>query len=229
MIDNQLIDDTFCCPGSAFQVSCLKNMHGEYNLKYLHMNAQSLGQKQSDLEVLFSEFNFSFDVVGFSETWFSSDDPPITFGDYSFEGQNRISRGGGVALYVRNGILYHRMNEFCITCDDYELLVIKSCKTLFAVIYRTSRGTLSNLFSQLEILMTFANENEFRLILQGDLNIDILTTTSDSLNLLNLIRSNGYFIASQQPTRYSLNHNTNTVRSKIRSKGMDNPGNSNND
>ncbi|XP_073188209.1 uncharacterized protein [Lepidochelys kempii] len=70
-------------------------------LKCLYTNAQSLGNKQGELEVLVMSRNY--DVIGITETWWdnSYDWSTVMDGYKLFRKDRQGRKGGGVALYVR--------------------------------------------------------------------------------------------------------------------------------
>ncbi|CAM4498483.1 unnamed protein product [Lepidochelys kempii] len=70
-------------------------------LKCLYTNAQSLGNKQGELEVLVMSKNY--DVIGITETWWdnSHDWSTVMDGYKLFRKDRQGRKGGGVALYVR--------------------------------------------------------------------------------------------------------------------------------
>ncbi|CAM4495102.1 unnamed protein product [Caretta caretta] len=70
-------------------------------LKCLYRNAQSLGNKQGELEVLVMSRNY--DVIGITETWWdnSHDWSTVMDGYKLFRKDRQGRKGGGVALYVR--------------------------------------------------------------------------------------------------------------------------------
>ncbi|CAM5172065.1 unnamed protein product [Eretmochelys imbricata] len=70
-------------------------------LKCLYTNAQSLGNKQGELEVLVMSRNY--DVIGITETWWdnSHDWSAVMDGYKLFRKDRQGRKGGGVALYVR--------------------------------------------------------------------------------------------------------------------------------
>ncbi|CAM4671219.1 unnamed protein product [Caretta caretta] len=70
-------------------------------LKCLYTNAQSLGNKQGELEVLVMSRNY--DVIGITETWWdnSHDWSTVMDGYKLFRKDRQGRKGGGVALYVR--------------------------------------------------------------------------------------------------------------------------------
>ncbi|CAM5113306.1 unnamed protein product [Natator depressus] len=70
-------------------------------LKCLYTNAQSLGNKQGELEILVMSRNY--DVIGITETWWdnSHDWSTVMDGYKLFRKDRQGRKGGGVALYVR--------------------------------------------------------------------------------------------------------------------------------
>ena len=82
-------------------------------LSIVHLNAQSLNNKNDEFKYLF--VSAGIDVICVSETWFPLDVPNSVFnlqGFKLFRSDRRIlvngieakARGGGVAIYFRNGI-----------------------------------------------------------------------------------------------------------------------------
>ena len=67
-----------------------------------YTNAQSMGDKQNELELLIHEGKY--DLIGITETWWDdSHDWNIAIVGYnSFKKNRRNRKGGGVALYVKN-------------------------------------------------------------------------------------------------------------------------------
>lgn len=51
----------------------------EKGLKLFHVNAQSLRNKQVDMETYLSQLNCCFDFLAFSETWYAAEHDVIRF------------------------------------------------------------------------------------------------------------------------------------------------------
>lgn len=74
----------------------------EKGLKLFHINAQSLRNKQADIETYLSQLNCCFDFLAFSETWYAGEYDVIHFSGYKHISIYRSrKRGGGVSLYAR--------------------------------------------------------------------------------------------------------------------------------
>ncbi|XP_075159089.1 uncharacterized protein LOC142232235 [Haematobia irritans] len=73
-------------------------------LNICHLNAQSLNNKLDEFRYLFE--NSSLDVICISETWFHPDrnDNIYKHNGYRLFRADRHTNGGGVAIYLRNGI-----------------------------------------------------------------------------------------------------------------------------
>lgn len=60
-----------------------------------HLNTRSARNKTVELGLLFDEFNFLFDVIMFTETWYSNESDVFSLPDYNGYYLNRtIGRGG---------------------------------------------------------------------------------------------------------------------------------------
>ena len=72
------------------------------SLKCLYTNAQSMGNKQEELELLIHQNKY--DIIGITETWWDETyDWNVVIGGYNLFQRNRPSKkGGGVALYIKD-------------------------------------------------------------------------------------------------------------------------------
>jgi len=89
----------------------------------LYTNARSMGNKQEELEAIVQQD--SYDLVAITETWQddSHDWSAVMDGYKLFRRHRQGMRGGGVALYVRDGFDCIELND----CDDkVECLWVKT-------------------------------------------------------------------------------------------------------
>jgi len=84
-------------------------------LKRIYTNAHSMGNKQKELEAIIQQD--SYDLVAITETWWdNSHDWHAVMDGYRLLRKDRpTSRGGGVALYVREQL---ECIELCLEADD---------------------------------------------------------------------------------------------------------------
>jgi hypothetical protein len=72
----------------------------------IHINIRSLAPKISELEILLNLLKYP-KVLLISETWLSNNSPAVNVDGYSLVSSPRCSgRGGGVAAYVHNSVLF---------------------------------------------------------------------------------------------------------------------------
>jgi hypothetical protein len=121
---------------------CVKYIAAKYKskLKVVHINAQSLNDTAHYAEFCDVFGDGDIDILGVSETFYK-DTSQIRLNNYEVLNVNRTGkRGGGVAVYIRNGIEY----KLLTTSDgesgkpEYVICEISNCtnKILFACIYR---------------------------------------------------------------------------------------------
>ncbi|KAK9678930.1 hypothetical protein QE152_g40424 [Popillia japonica] len=71
-------------------------------LKFVHLNARSLLNKFDEIALVIQSSNADFFAI--TETWLSSDiaDQVVGVNGYQIVRNDRVGRGGGVALYIKN-------------------------------------------------------------------------------------------------------------------------------
>lgn len=124
------------------------------------------------------------DVLVLSETWLkkSVSDSSIDIGDYKLFRADRLSKGGGVAIYVKSKFNANVIKYFSKP-KLFELLAVRlplssDCNITVIGSYKapsTSKEAVSFISSVL------AELNDSELVLMGDLNWDWLTSASDGL------------------------------------------------
>ena len=91
----------------------------------ININARSLNiEKVDELQVIVEEYDIALACV--TETWFRDymDDDSLAIEDFSLERKDRFDRrGGGVACYVRNDLVYIRLRD--LEDEELEVLWIK--------------------------------------------------------------------------------------------------------
>ena len=165
-----------------------------------HLNCRSLKAHFDEVSDLLDDFDFSFPVIGLSETWITDNIKQ----QYNFPGFNaefhcreNDSPYGGVALYIKNGITYKLRNDLNSTRQSCEAvwieILVESLGTknlknniVLSVIYRPPSLKVSDYMNYIEnVLYTISLENKY-VIIMGDININTLTSTSSPyLNCLN--------------------------------------------
>ena len=185
------------------------------NLSMFHINIRSIIKKFNDLDCYLSLLKQKFSIIGISETWFSYQ----TYGLYEFENYSHTAmyregkKGGGVSLFVRDGIMYSKRPDLNMLSDliecvfvEVEKNVFKTTKNIiFGVIYRppnTNPVEFLDIFS--EIMHDIKRENKLCYLL-GDYNFDLLKSESHlpTSNFLDLMYSCSFLPLIHKPTRLS--------------------------
>ncbi|MGK2860350.1 MAG: endonuclease/exonuclease/phosphatase family protein [Chitinophagaceae bacterium] len=112
-------------------------------LNCLYLNARSIVNKHSELEIYVNDENI--DIIGITETWMTSSisDNEMNIDGYTLLRQDRNDeikqRGGGVALYIRNNLNFVRRDELYATNFPESIWCSIQCageNTLIGVCYR---------------------------------------------------------------------------------------------
>lgn len=154
------------------------------NLKFLHINTQSLLSSFDEFKILLD--TRKFDIVAMSETWLK-DNPAllqyVQIQDYELYYSNRDKiKGGGVGCYVNSSLKCKRRTDIEKLDKEIEHLWLeipgqnKHSKLLIGVIYRSNKfftanewiDRFENLLSKIKIIC------DFPVLISGDFNINML-------------------------------------------------------
>lgn len=122
---------------------------------------------------------YSFDLLALTETWLRDDpDESIFIDGYRFVRNDRLTRGGGTGIYIKDGINYEIVN-FDLKLENTSILVtVNKVKILYCVIYKPpkveNRVNLQLLLDDIEDVMLRSVAIVDKVILLGDMNVDFL-------------------------------------------------------
>jgi len=175
------------------------------NLHIGHVNIRSLLPSMDYVRDIVS--NLKIDLLGISESWLTADisSVNVSINDFTFYRADRMGRGGGVGIYVRNcfevNVVEHKIVE-----DAFEhiwiTIKINSVLLGVGVFYRPPRfnalQALDILESSIADIIPLCDE----IILMGDLNIDLLSHNNLTESFERLIGSFSFNQVVNNPTRY---------------------------
>ena len=183
------------------------------SLSILHLNIRSIPRNLSSLQTYLNNLDIQFSVIGISETWLK----PYNVDCYGMDGYKeehlyRSERmGGGVSLYVMNGIEYFVRNDMSIIDEHLESLFIevdKSClsnenNSLIGVIYRPPNTDIDIFINHLMTILDKIKLENKSCHLMGDFNINLLNAESHSKtgNFLDILASYSLMPNITKPTR----------------------------
>nr|CAI5820388.1 unnamed protein product [Callosobruchus analis] len=141
-----------------------------------HLNVRSLLSGFDDFVNLVHAINL--DIIAVSETWLSEgiDSVFVEIPGFNFCRKDRLSRGGGVGIYVRSTIKYEILT--CSTDAALEHIFIKfkigHCSYCLAVTYRPPNGNVLDAIECFDNLLPGVVTEYDKLIVLGDLNVNFL-------------------------------------------------------
>lgn len=95
------------------------------------------------MNIFLSSLGHDFDVLAFSETWYSDAANVVNLNGYKLETNSRRTKtGGGVALYMKESLLYEAVPEYTVMNSGIESLFIATNAHVLGVIYRPPSGPL---------------------------------------------------------------------------------------
>ena len=178
-----------------------------------HINIRSIKANLGDFDNYMRMLNRDFSISGVTETWLND----VTCDLYGMGGYELIEKhrtnkvGGGIGLFVKNGVNYRPRADLTIFEHYCESMFIEIDKSVFGsernmlvgVIYRPPNTDIKLFIAALkEILENVQSENKV-LHLVGDYNINLLNVDSHSLtaDFNDTIYSYGLVPLITRPTR----------------------------
>lgn len=175
----------------------------------LHINARSLPKNYDTMYNFLTGINYSFSIIAVSETWVSDNEIKSLYNipGYNFVCKGRDSRrGGGVGLYLKDGMNYSVRNDFENTqhCESLFIEVKHAYEknTIVGVIYRPPDGNVGDFNDELQVILDRISREGKWGFLAGDFNIDLLSHVSSSFkdNFENLLSSHCFYPTITYPT-----------------------------
>lgn len=173
--------------------------------KICHINTRSLVKNFSKLkEVAYNKY----DIITISESWLNEGilDETVALSGYKLFRQDRLGRGGGVAVYIKHTIKaspipYMKAN---LTEQLWLSIVFKNKKIALGTLYSPHVSHYEMFLNEFENLLSVAVPTFDYILCAGDLNIDVLDSLGkECIMLNNVISSFGLKQVIDQPTRIS--------------------------
>ena len=137
-------------------------MHKSKDLSIIHINCRSLNANLTDLKVLLRTLDFSFDVIGLTETWVNESNADVfQLAGYDLCNKNRVAKhGGGVAFFIRSIINYTIIEQLTVDVENvFECITVKLLLKTQIIVSCLYRKPSSKIFltriTEFEVLRTF--------------------------------------------------------------------------
>lgn len=179
------------------------------SFKCIHINAQSIRNKEMQLNVFLQNIDVITDIVMITETWSTNETDVCRLPGYQTYFLNRASgRGGGVCMLFHKQYLSELIPDYTVSTNDYEIwsVCLESC--LYVVCYRPPSGCIEKFFDMFESLIHFTQDHQLKLTFGGDVNINMLNTDLTVKKFDFLLKANGLCNVIQRPTRITAHTST---------------------
>ena len=185
----------------------------KFNIKIMHINAQSLVNKMDELKLIIEKCNSNglrFDILLICETFISDYNKHLCeLDDYVlFERHRNSKRGGGVAIYVHNSFVVEERSDLNIFIEgELESLFVEvkanNKQIILGELYRTPGSDLNSFLTNYESLLNnLCSENKM-VVIGTDQNLDYLKVNmhKNTAKFLNMNLDSGLVPMITRPTR----------------------------
>ena len=186
----------------------------------MHINIRSAVKNLHHLETYLANLNYSFQIAAISESWLKDHNAPLyCLEGYQAEHNTRPSKGGGgVSLYIKEGVEYIIRKELTYQNACIESLFIEVRKgqignendVIIGIIYRPPNTDVQMFNEYLtNILDMIKSENKSSYLL-GDYNLNLINAENHdpTQEFLDLMYSYALFPCITKPTRVTINSAT---------------------
>lgn len=173
-----------------------------HNFHVLNFNIRSLSKNFDNFLTTLRRFDITFDVIILTECWLDNVSViPQIEGYTAHCTQKVINQNSGVVAYIRNKWNTNISEPDLKDANCLQIQITNSI-VIFGIYRPPSFKNINNFLSSLDqILYKFSNNNT-TLVLAGDINIDLLSTTSNQdTEYMLLTAEHGLFPAITKPTR----------------------------
>ena len=195
----------------TFSTCNLQN--NDFNL--FHHNSRSIMKEGriEEYDLLFNPGGNPFQVMVFTETWLTNSNKDIcNFNQFESEHLLRPidhhfdfkTKGGGVSIFIKQGITYKRRTDLTILSNIAECLFIEILqgdkKYLIGGIYRIPNTSVTDFCTVINNILEPLNRSH-EIILLGDFNVCLMQNNNHSNVLRCTMQSNNLFPVILSPTR----------------------------
>lgn len=199
--------------------SCKNFFNAElYNFKILSFNIRSIQHNFDDFSVALKRLDSDIDIVILTECWLTEASVTDLLPGYnSYRSITQMNKNGGVVIFVKNSHS-STTTEPKLNDADCLLVTINDNITVLGIYRSPSTPSIDRFVDSLDTLLLSLNNSSF-LVVAGDLNIDICSTSCNS-DYLCLMASHHLLPAITKPTRGEACLDHIFTRSNCKSSGL---------
>lgn len=180
-------------------------------LNIIHINIQSIRNKLDDLNIFIQEISKTYKrklhIIALSEIWiYSNENQYYNIDGYtSFFSNRSENRSGGCCIFVHDEIDATLIQEYEFELSNFLIVKLMKLNIHIACVYRYGDSNLTNFNEQLEKnIFTFK-----RLVLVGDININLNCVDHETRNYIDTFQSSGYLCLNKtEPDFYTRKKNS---------------------
>ena len=151
------------------------------------------------------------DILVISETWFMEGSIKNIPNYKGYHVTRPGGRGGGISIYVRDNLESVAIDLASFQTNTIEIntvkLKIRNQDIHIIGIYRPHSDSISNFTATLRQILETPPFSSMKVILTGDLNINLLNIQNDSISdFIDVMQSSHYLPVINKPTRFPPNH-----------------------
>ena len=171
------------------EIAKLSNTLSGKSFSLFHVNTRSFSKNFDQLLSVLSSLKVNFNLIGITETKQQIGKDflvNVDVNDFFMYTQPSKLASGGVAIYVKDNLDHSRIDNMCITNNEFEVLWIeiknrKGKNFLCGCAYRHPNTDCNNFLEYLEKTFAKINKNKYDIFLMGDFNIDLLQDLGQNL------------------------------------------------
>ena len=199
----------------SFQDEVVKNNDAEKCFSMLHFNIRSIQKNYENCIQFLHSLHYPFSIIGMSETWHTAATVDLyDLDDYKSVHKYRVNKkGGGVTLYIKNGIEFKVREDLQVFSPEVDALFVEleglnavspaSGKTIVGIIYRPPGTVLSHFNNEMVLLLSKIKFEKKLCFLLGDYNVNLLNHLDhkETSDFVNSLLSYSFYPLITKPTR----------------------------
>lgn len=170
-------------------------------LNVLYINIRSMKNKLEDIDYLLKTSDKEIHVIALTETWlYPNETSFFNIPNYVAVHDCRDTRGGSVAIYLKQNITYNQVTAPIIDHCNIVGVNLLNYKLRIFVIYRSPSSNVQQFIDAFEDLL---DNQKSRCVVIGDINLDLLDGGNHVTEYKNIIEMNAFNLHNKIDSLYA--------------------------
>lgn len=194
-------------------------------LTIINFNIRSFNSNSTEFLAYLEGTGHSYDIIILTETWINASNVSLSYipGYSSVHSYREVMKGGGVSIFVKDGLKYDIIQELNISNNTIECVAVSiiypnsTNKLNILGIYRPPKGNIKDFSNLLQDLISQNSLSTHDSVIAGDMNIDLPTEafSEDTKYFMNMLSTLFYRPIITKPTRFDEERNTSSCLDHI--------------